>query len=89
MSIKYVAGWNMPGYLPETDPQEFDNLAEAREYIVDEIRHLASGLEEQALYEEAMELAADIDLSYCEFTTEVLPDGYVYWLQATGQSEEV
>ena len=29
----YIAGWNMPGYLPETDPETFDTLADAAEYL--------------------------------------------------------
>lgn len=27
------------GYLPDTEPTEFDNLTEAAEYLHDEIRH--------------------------------------------------
>ena len=33
----YVAGWNMPGYLPETDPIVFETESEATRYLVDEI----------------------------------------------------
>ena len=33
MRRKYVAGWNMPGYLPETDPETFDTLEDAAEYL--------------------------------------------------------
>lgn len=32
---KFVAGWNMPGYMPDSEPAEFDNAADAMEYIKD------------------------------------------------------
>lgn len=37
---KFVAGWNMPGYLPDSEPVEFDDSEEAMEYIKEEIRNL-------------------------------------------------
>ena len=33
----YVAGWNMPGYLPETDPAVFETEGEATHYLISEI----------------------------------------------------
>ena len=40
----FVAGWNMPGYLPDTaEPlPEFDTTEEAWEYLIDEINLCAS-----------------------------------------------
>jgi hypothetical protein len=32
---KFVAGWNMPGYLPDSDPMEFDDAESALDYITD------------------------------------------------------
>lgn len=29
----YVAGWNLAGYLPETDPEYFENLEDAAAYL--------------------------------------------------------
>lgn len=34
---QYVAGWNLAGYLPETEPETFDTLEDARAYLVDEV----------------------------------------------------
>lgn len=34
---RYIAGWNMPGYLPEIEPVEFDSFKEAKKYIVEEL----------------------------------------------------
>jgi hypothetical protein len=36
----WVAGWNMPGCLPESDPVEFDTWVEARDYLRDELDHV-------------------------------------------------
>ena len=33
----YVAGWNMPGYLPDTDPAVFQTEDDATSYLVREI----------------------------------------------------
>lgn len=32
---RFVAGWNMPGYMPDSEPAEFDNAEDARAYIAD------------------------------------------------------
>jgi len=34
---KWTAGWNMPGYLPESDPVSFDTWHEAHAYVVDSL----------------------------------------------------
>ena len=33
----YVAGWNIPGYLPKTDPAIFDNETDAIRYLSDAV----------------------------------------------------
>ena len=42
----YIAGWNMPGYMPDSEPQEFDDADEAREYIIEELQQLSDDLED-------------------------------------------
>lgn len=37
--MTWMAGWNMPGYLPETDPVEFDTWEDARSYIAETLEH--------------------------------------------------
>lgn len=34
----YVAGWNMPGYLPEMEPAEFDDFDSAKRFLIDEMK---------------------------------------------------
>jgi hypothetical protein len=33
LTPRYVAGWNMPGYLPDSEPAEFDDADDAMEYL--------------------------------------------------------
>jgi hypothetical protein len=33
---KFVAGWNLPGCLPEMEPAVFDSEEEAQQFISDE-----------------------------------------------------
>ena len=35
--VLYVAGWNTPGYLPESDPVFFDNETDAINYLTDTV----------------------------------------------------
>lgn len=77
--MKYVAGWNQPGYLPEMEPAWFDDFSSAADFIHDEMeRCVDSGwyedeqrwdrlLEEVEMQDDCFEMAG--------------PDGYVYWVQ--------
>lgn len=35
--VLYIAGWNTPGYLPESDPAIFDNETDAIRYLSDTV----------------------------------------------------
>lgn len=47
-SGKYAAGWNMPGYMPDSEPSEFDNFEEARDSLVGTLEQFADEVEETA-----------------------------------------
>lgn len=32
-TVRYIAGYNLPGYLPDTEPFIFDTKDEANEYL--------------------------------------------------------
>jgi hypothetical protein len=34
---RWTAGWNMPGYLPESEPVTFDTWREAHRYVVETV----------------------------------------------------
>lgn len=64
---RYVAGWNMPGYMPDSEPTEFDDEDDARAYIADEMESAAyaeledgehTNEREQALLEAAARVRA-------------------------------
>lgn len=40
----WSAGFNMPGYMPESEPARFGNSDDAREYIADEMTNYADSL---------------------------------------------
>lgn len=44
----WLAGWNMPGYMPDNGPCTFETAEEARKYIAEEMERVAEELEEQA-----------------------------------------
>jgi hypothetical protein len=42
----WVAGFNMPGYLPDSEPSRFDTWGAARDYIVSELEREAESYQE-------------------------------------------
>ena len=80
---KYVAGWNMPGCLPEAEPAEFDSFDEAREYIQEEFRRRADDCDSDQDEEHDAYLSGEYDLDNRAgpFTTSEMPNGYVYWVE--------
>ena len=80
---RYVAGWNMPGYLREMDPQEFDDFDAARQYIVDAIDRAAEDYESES---EAAGLETDarnIEREPGPFISQQCGN-YVYWVIPVG-----
>lgn len=42
----YVAGWNMPGYMPGNEPATFDDAESARDYLAEEIENQADEIDD-------------------------------------------
>lgn len=40
----YVAGWNMPGYMPDSEPARFQTWEDARDYLAEEMDRAAESL---------------------------------------------
>lgn len=73
----YCAGWNMPGYMPETAPAEFATEEAARDYLCEELSRLADN-------EETEEAAAEYLAAHDAINggqNNVTAGQYVYWLQ--------
>lgn len=87
--VRWIAGWNQPGCLPDSDPADFDTRLEAVEYMISEFERLASaeGAPDTDEIAEEYEAAAiflrehDADVDGDWNTT--LSDGYVYFIEST------
>lgn len=45
-SAQFVAGWNMAGYMPDSEPMRFETANEAAQYLAQEMRERADMIEE-------------------------------------------
>jgi hypothetical protein len=90
----WVAGWNMPGYLPTDHPVKVDSWAEGKsflrtelgEHFVDKIdREFQTDEETMFAYTEASAILRDVTP---EHPFSLLYDGLVWWL-ADIPAEEV
>ena len=78
----YVAGYNMPGYMPDADPALFLEHALAVEYIAEAIRNVGENADNEEKAAEAEKLADEIDANAKEEDDlHANFDGYVYWLR--------
>jgi len=78
----YVAGFNRPGYLPESEPVEFSSFDAAKAYLIDEIKRAEDSAGEAGDEETAETLcgeAEDINL-WSSPGTLFAADGYAYWI---------
>jgi len=76
--VKYIAGFNQPGYLPESEPEEFDTFDEAKDYLVNEMERALDDSDEES----SDDLESDIE-EVQEQTAEfsfLASDGYAYWV---------
>jgi hypothetical protein len=46
--VVYHAGWNMPGYMSDSEPMQFDDADDAREYIADTMEIYADSVADAA-----------------------------------------
>jgi hypothetical protein len=56
---RFVAGWNTPGYMPDSDPQEFDDEDEAIEYIKESARSGITDEDEQGAQDDIEDWSTD------------------------------
>jgi len=42
--MTYSIGWNMPGYMPDSEPMDCETLAEAKESLAESITHYLEDL---------------------------------------------
>ena len=86
--MAYNIGFNMPGFLPETEPIEAETFEEAQEVLLAELqehKEIATFLPE-AMTEEEHGILADIEVAEetvraWDSPGDVVVDKWVYWIQ--------
>ena len=80
----FIADYNKPGCLPESEPSEFEEFEDARDYIVDCIQQSIYFFEETdtekdllSLQEKVKELTEPFEVSGA--------DGYIYWVDTADE----
>lgn len=80
--IIYSAGWNMPGYLPETEPTAHATRLDALAAMVEELRHVGdTDLDAAPEYEAQADALEGRDAEGGDWYW-LSPDGYGYWIEA-------
>lgn len=79
--VNWVAGWNQPGYLPETEPEYFEHYQDAKDYILDNINVDLDSLSwvDGEAFESLQELRHEIIAETDEFDSRIV-GGLVYWV---------
>lgn len=75
----FMAGWNLPGCLPEFEPERFDSFAAAREYILDALEELACSLHDEEIIAEVER--ASMDAGTMEEPFYVTAWHYNFWVE--------
>lgn len=74
----FSAGWNMPGYMPDVEPEEFDSFDDAKRHIIGEIKRAEEQAETEGSAENLCAFAEDINLQSGDFSATC--EGWVYWV---------
>ena len=82
-TARWVAGYNMAGYLPDTEPAEFDNAEDAKRYIIETVKRAEDETEDETEAETLCAFAEDVNLETAdEFSSQC--GAYVYWVREDG-----
>lgn len=74
----FVAGYNMPGFMPDCEPSEFYSFDEAKRSIIHTIKRFEDEAETEEGAENFCELAEDVNLQSDEFS--VRCENWVFWV---------
>lgn len=80
---RYVAGWNIPGCLPESEPAEFDSLLEAKIYLVRELFRYLHELYDAGEVDDAEAEQIEVELLQLhklEYPFKFRLGHYVFWV---------
>jgi hypothetical protein len=79
---RFVAGFNMPGYMPDSEPGEFESFEDAKQFIIDLVKAEEDSEEDESKAEALCHAAEEINLESSEFSVRV--GNYVYWVTKDG-----
>jgi len=83
---RFVAGWNLPGYMPDSEPATFDDIDDAIAYVVDQMLEEVDVVVFVGHATEACDLLEQVDcIQHGEpsaFSTTV--HGMAYWVAQDG-----
>ena len=86
--MNYIAGWNMPGYLPEVDPWVTDNYDDAVEYLLDEMARYSETLDNDDDYDEYRGAVASVESDRANGVEVFVSLGKcIYWVTVTNEEE--
>ena len=74
----YIAGHNMCGYLPDSEPQEFEDFKDARASVIETLQNLLDELDVPAEIEALEEFIEQVKLQTKEFTG--IHNHNAYWV---------
>lgn len=77
-SPMWCAGWNMPGYMPDSEPAMFDTRDEAKRYIIAELKRAEEDTESEDEAETLCHFAEEVNLQSGEFSGQC--GKWVYWV---------
>ena len=86
--MNFVAGCNMPGYLPVGDPQTFDTLEDAISFVAEDMRRYADEMLEMgnnATAEELQDAANVVESQTQPF--EIIAGEYAWWVAPADDCE--
>ena len=64
---RFLAGWNMPGYMPDNAPEPFATFDEAKRYIIDAIKREEEETDDEDEAENLAAFAEDVNLQSSPF----------------------
>ncbi len=79
---RYVAGTNMPGYMPDDGPSEFESFEDAQRFILADIKRDEEQAETEEQAEELAAFAEDVNLESAPFSGRC--GNRVYWVTLDG-----
>lgn len=83
--MKYCIGYNMPGYMPDNEPSECDDLSMAWEYLIQDLLNFFSecldnaGFELTDTYTQMKKTLKDLEDATPQECNVYFGD-YVYWI---------